>query len=466
MQEAGGALSVGGQILVPEAVSGVSGIPDGNYYVIGGVDSAASLHFSYQPAANASGTVGYTAYVRGQETGAANMTTTPVHGSFEVLPVNDGVNIAAPAAAGDEDQPIPLSIGVQQIDASEEISSIVLKVPEEYEGFLVKIGQNADGTGATLASNLGDGSWGLGDAVPAYVALVPPPNWSGKIEGIEVSVWSGEPGLEPTETKARLDVEVQGVADGITLQPTLSFGNAGEIVPLNLNSVMPDQDGSELATITVQGLGEYAAFYTHGQLFATTYDAASDTYTLSGLSAEQVEGLGAIQSAGDYHLTVTGRTTDGSDQSVLSSVNLDVDVFGVLATTGDDTLLYDGGALDGLTGTDTVLLRYGENLDFSNGIQLANIERIDLTTTGNHTVESLSLNDVLDVTGGGKELTILGDSGDSVSLKNGADANDQWAKTGSETTTEGTFDVYTNAYDATVRVLIEQHIQQHIDDGN
>jgi hypothetical protein len=319
----------------------------------------------------------------------------------------------------------------------------------------------ADADHAALASNLGNGSWGLG-AAPGYVALVPPPNWSGELD-LKVSVWSGEAVLDPIQNTANLHVEVAGVADGITFHPTLSFGSAGQIVPLNLNSAMPDQDGSETATITVQGLGEHAAFYAHGQLFAATYDAGSDTYTLSGLSAEQVEGLGVIQSAGDYHLTVTGRTTDGGDQSVLASVNLDVDVFDVLATTGNDTLLYDGSALDGLTGADTVRLRYGEDLDFSNGANLANIERIDLTTTGNHKVESLSLDDVLDVTGGGKELTILGDAGDSVSLKNGANANDQWAKTGTETTADGIFDVYTNAYDATVRVLIEQHVQQRID---
>ncbi|MDR2112472.1 MAG: hypothetical protein LBQ62_05140, partial [Candidatus Accumulibacter sp.] len=94
-----------------------------------------------------------------------------------------------------------------------------------------------------------------------------------------------------------------------------------------------------------------------------------------------------------------------------------------------------------------------------------NIERIDLLDNGQkHRVDNLSLQDVIDITGNDNILTILGGSGDSVSLKDGAGA--EWTRSGTEVgtgvDTGHVFDVYTNAYDSTVKVLIEQQIDQNI----
>ena len=126
-------------------------------------------------------------------------------------------------------------------------------------------------------------------------------------------------------------------------------------------------------------------------------------------------------------------------------------------------LLYDGKPLDGLGGTDTVQLRLGEDLDFSGIVNLSNIERLDLMPSNqSHSVSNLSLQDVLDITGSGKTLTILGDAGDSVGLKDGT-GTDQWVQSGSQTVGGHTFDIYTNATDAAVKVLIEQQVQRHID---
>jgi len=80
----------------------------------------------------------------------------------------------------------------------------------------------------------------------------------------------------------------------------------------------------------------------------------------------------------------------------------------------------------------------------------------------NHSLSNLMLQDVLDMAGTGKTLTILGDAGDTVGLKNGAGA-DQWAQNGTETVGAQVFDVYTNTADAAVKVLIEQSIQRNID---
>jgi hypothetical protein len=73
----------------------------------------------------------------------------------------------------------------------------------------------------------------------------------------------------------------------------------------------------------------------------------------------------------------------------------------------------------------------------------------------------LSVQDVLDMTDSGKSLTILGDSGDSVSLK--STVGGTWSSGGSQTVGGHDFDVYLNTQDPAVRVLIEQQIIKSID---
>jgi hypothetical protein len=82
--------------------------------------------------------------------------------------------------------------------------------------------------------------------------------------------------------------------------------------------------------------------------------------------------------------------------------------------------------------------------------------------TAPSTVNGLETLTVTSLPGTGKTLTILGDAGDTVGLKNGAGA-DQWAQNGTETVGAQVFDVYTNTADAAVKVLIEQSIQRNID---
>ena len=132
----------------------------------------------------------------------------------------------------------------------------------------------------------------------------------------------------------------------------------------------------------------------------------------------------------------------------------------------NNTLLYGGSALNGLAGVDTIELRLGEDIDFATAVKPTNIERIDLMPGGqDHSLNHLTLQDVLDMTGSSKTLTILGDNGDAVGLKNGVASDDQWVKD-LATVTDGThvFDVYTNAHDTAVKILIDQQItQRHID---
>ena len=464
MEASGGVLRFNGNPVSATAVSGVPGIADGTYFVLNGVSNGATLNLTYEPVANASGTVGYTAYVQNQETGAANVVTSSTSGNFDIHKVNDGVVLTAHNVVnGLEDQAVPLAISATLVDAGERVQSITLShVPD---GFQVYYGNGAPGTAAI---NMGGGVWSIpasAGSVPAYIALLPPPNWSGVVSGITAEVWSGETGLDQTVNSANFDVTFNGVADGILISPTLSFGNEGQIAPFNLNSAMPDMDGSETAIITVKGLGNFAAFYAGGSLLSASYDGGSDTYTLSGLTPAQVSGLGVIQKDGAFDLTITAQTMDspGGDLSAVVTANLHLDINPVVATTGDDRLLYDGGALNGLTGVDTIEFRLGENLDFSaSPVKPTNIERFDLMPAGqNHSLGHLSVQDVLDMTGSGKSLTVLGDNGDSVSLKNTVGGT--WSAGASQTVDGHHFDVYLNTQDPAVRVLIEQQINKSID---
>ena len=463
MEASGGVLRFNGNPVTATTVSGVSGIADGTYFVLNGVSNGSTLNLTYQPAANASGTVGYTAFVQNQETGAANVVTSSTSGSFDINKVNDGVTLSAGNVTGAEDQAVQLAISAALIDSGERIQSVTLShVPD---GFQVYYGNGAPGTAAI---NMGGGVWSIpasAGAVPAYISLVPPPNWSGTVSGVTAEVWSGETGLDQTVNLANFDVTFNGVADGILISPTLSFGNEGQVVLLNLNSAMPDMDGSETAIITVKGLGSFAAFYAGSSLLSASYNSGSDTYTLSGLTPAQVSGLGVIQKDGSFDLVITAQTADspGGNLSAVVSASMHVDINPVAETTGDDRLLYDGSALNGLAGVDTIEFRLGENLDFSaSPVKPSNIERFDLMPAGqNHSLGHLSVQDVLDMTGSGKSLTILGDSGDSVSLK--GTVGGTWSAGGSQTVDGHNFDVYLNTQDPAVRVLIEQQIVKSID---
>ncbi len=466
----GGVLSDAGGALTSSPVSGIAGIPDGDYYVIDGVAVGDTLSLTYTPAAHASGPVALTAYVQSQEDGAANIVASSGADSFTVLPANSGYDVSAADVSGIEDSAIVLNIsgsGLIDTDGSESVVAAVLKhVPN---GFLVYFG--ADAGSAVLATNSGsDGSgnniWAIPTVggLPAYIAVLPPPNWSGSVTGLEFTVLTQETGLPPHESSSSFDLTVASIADGITLTPTLSFGGEGNPIPLNLNASMVDADGSETVNLTLQGLGEFAAFFASGSPLAASYDSGTDTYTLSGIGSGDINNLAFIQAARSGTLNITASTSDGSDTSVPVSASMAFTINDVPATTGANTLLYDGNPLNGLGGVDVVQFRLGEDIDFAAGpVPLSNIETLDLMPAGqDHSVSNLSLADVLNLTDGNHILSILGDAGDSVSLKNGVVAEDAWSKTSSVNDGGHNFDVYTNALDPSVTVRIEQAINANI----
>ena len=455
-----------GNVLTLTNVSGVAGIADGDYYVIENVDYGDTLTFSFQPAQDRSGSVDVDVYVKNIE--SENWTPYDTQElvshqtvSFTVNPVVDGFGNASISATGDEDTLIRLDLSqLQDPDSSERLTSLTLdKIPN---GFTVYYGD--DEASAQIAQNIGVNGqmsmemlygqpemvdynlWNIplqNGELPAYIAIKAPENWSGTIPDVTFSA-SGEGATQDIP----FDVVVTPVVDSMTIEPTKTFGNEGEDIALKLNANVQDLDGSETVTLTLQGLGEGAAFKADGVGITASYDAGSDTYTLEHIAALDVNKLTVVQSAIQGTVTVTAKTVE-SDRSASAEVtgSFDINIHDSLPSNGDDILLYDGSsAIDGLDGEDTVVIKADVvSVDFS---QLANIETIDLGA-GDHNLGTLTLNDVVNMTDADNDLSIVGDNGDSVTLSGnwqaGANSN-------------GLVE-YTNSDDPTVLLKVDEDIQ-------
>ena len=460
----GGTLYHNGSPVSVQSITGVPGVPDGDYYVIDPVEFTDTVQFTYEPEGNAAGSVGVTAYLRTQEESASNILTNTATASFDINPVNDGYDAEIASASGDEDTMIEIELdgtGLRDTDGSEEIvSAFIENVPD---GFLVFTGSSQ--ATAVLAINVGDdgtgnNTWSIpldpDGSLPDYIAVRPPENYSGTVQDCVLMVYSGEQDLEPTVDMVTFDLEVEPVADPVDPNlfiPTTSFGVEGEAIPINLNKAMEDQDGSETLTLTFQGIGAGAAFFdSAGNLIDAAYDAGTDTYTLTGVPGYDpaeiydVNHLTLVQSALTGTVTVTAYTVDGSDDSSDEAVTktFTLDISQIEPTGGDDTLFYDGDSgrtYDGFGGEDMITLQLNQDLDFNADTStLANIEIIDLDQNGDHQLLHLSETDVLQSTDENNVLTVLGDAGDSVQLAG------SWASS-----VDGGFTVYTSG-DAVLRV--------------
>ncbi len=458
-----GVLSLGGNVITTTSVSGVSGITDGDYYVIDNVSPNDTLNFSFTPASNRSGTVTVDTYVKNIEqedwnpfdtTEMTSHSTT----SFDVVAVEDGYTFDTTThpSNGNEDTMVQVSAIVSDPDSSELLTSVSLdKIPN---GFLVYYG--ADEGSAEMAQNIGTNGtmtmqmdYGVDETVnynlwnipltngelPAYIGIKAPQNWSGVIHAVELHAVdnSGDVNTNP------FDITFNPVVDDITINPTQTFGDAGEEIALKLNANAVDLDGSETVTLTLNGLGTGASFATGGIHTDATYDSGADTYTIENIDARHVNDVTFTQSSMSGTVNVTAQMFEHgvAQGSAIQSSSFDVKVNPVVPTSGDDRILYDGNDIDALGGNDTIMLKPDVTLDFS---KLHNIEAIDLTPNGDHTINNLTLNDVLHITDDNNTLTIQGDAGDSVATvdKTG------WSETSHSDSGVVTTHVYSNGTDS------------------
>ncbi|MDJ1009592.1 MAG: DUF5801 repeats-in-toxin domain-containing protein, partial [Paracoccaceae bacterium] len=263
-------------VLTP--VSGVAGLPDGDYYVIPDTDFGDTVDVIYTPPETIAGDITVTAAIVNQETGADPITDIET----QVLPIavgNEGATLTSAPTTGSEAADLTnasliqlagLSATLNDDDGSEDFEAILLtNVPE---GFVVYIGN--DQASAVPADNAGgDGTtntWvlsGPGEPLPDYVAILPPQNFSGTVTGMNLTAVTGETSLDETRTDeiAVGDVTITPVANGAEVAASTTFGTSGRITPVNLNVALVDNvdastsipdENQETATVVLTGLGE------------------------------------------------------------------------------------------------------------------------------------------------------------------------------------------------------------------
>lgn len=279
---------------------------------------------------------------------------------------------------------------------------------------------------------------------------MPPAYWSGTLDDLVLYVVSGESGQEPTPWPVEFDLEIAPKADGIDLNPTLSFGKAGDIIALNLNAAMQDpvaagtSDGhSERTTLQLSGFpdGEKVVFYVNGvELDADRVSFAGGTHTITGLTQVELDGLGflhlgtgGVKTVGitawtNEVNTATGAIEGAASEAKVTSVTINVS--DKLTTNGNDHLLWTGSPIDGRDGTDTIQLRYGESVSGSDlADKLDNIEIIDLRVQGANSITGLTADHVAAITGGGNNLQIHAGVGDRIVLVGFAGAGGTYTAT-------------------------------------
>lgn len=464
-----GVLKQGVTSLSTESITGIMGVPDGAYYVINGVDYNSILNLTYTPASNASGSVALHVYVNSQESNAANVMTSDVSESFTVTPVSDGVNTGVSiTASGNEDTQIPLVLSttlLADLDGSERIYSATLSnIPDGYlvyvDSTTLAINAGSDGTGHNIWSiPLSSG------ALPS-ISILPPPNVSGTISGIRLTLYSGESASSAIAQYEDFNLVIHPISDAVTIYPTQTFGSQYTTgVTLNLNASARDLDGSETATIVlVAALGSStlsadAWFMIGSNTVEAEYSAG--TWTLRDVSAVdlgnimiyhptytgtvdvsvQMQDGTAVASAADsgsFAMTVSSTTTIDTtvlgvhdDRVVASSANETISTGDgndtINAISGNDTInagagddiitvnIASGDVINGGSGMDTLLFSNTGSINLSGIATITNIEKIDLSGNGNQTLTGLSMDQIFNMSDSSTQsrtLTLDGDSGD------------------------------------------------------
>jgi hypothetical protein len=199
-------------------------------------------------------------------------------------------------------------------------------------------------------------------------------------------------------------------------------------------TVIAQDTSQETTTLQLTGLGDHASFYIgttqiHGTSgsHSVSYDAGTDTWTIIGLTQNDLDGLGFKQAraamtdqdtgATGVQIGVKAWTVDGTSVSDSVDTTITTRISPQLSTSSNDTLIWTGNSINGLGGNDTIQLRFGEDLDGSAlRTNLKNIEVLDLSIGGANSITNLTAKDVLDMTDSRNTLRINGTAEDEVTL--------------------------------------------------
>lgn len=432
------------------APTGAPVLGSGQYYqvAVSDLDKLVFVPDSTQPFQI--GQLDVTVWAEHTENLSSNTVVSSGNGSLTIQQSNNGYKAEISAIgtevqlSGDTTAAVQLDFGAGSgvIDPAESVSSaFITGLPS---GFTVYIG--ADAASAQQANNAGEQTWSIpvtGGVLPAYIAILPPANWSGSLDNLKLTVLSGHTTLAPTPTEFDVSFAVTPVANGIELNPTLSFGDAGQKISLNLNASMKDPSiasgalgdaHTERTELTLSGFpdGEKVMFYVDGSAGGGNLDGrvakdGSGKYVISGLTQAELDSLKFVHgvTSGKQEINISAHTyeidTSGNQvgaNSTVSTGKMDINISPAIATSGSDLFLWAGQAINGLGGEDTVQLRFGDDLGSTDFGKLKNIEVIDMQgqSSGANSITSLTVADVFNMTDGNNLLKVLGDAEDTISL--------------------------------------------------
>ena len=403
------------------------------------------------------------------DTGAAKTVSGDV--AFDVNPVADGLASSGDVKmVGDEDTFIELTDSsgnsfntLSSDDPTEEVTSLMLSgVPV---GYLVYVG--ADGS-QVLADNLGvdasgNNSWAIdaSGSIPQIwlkapedvggVTSTPTAGWD-LLDSIKLVTGVDDMGTIIFSTQD-VQLQINAVADDLqSVNAEDIKGVEGEDIDFIFNALVKDTDGSESLKVTLQGLGNYAVFKLSGvelDSSVVSYDAGNDIYTIDSLAVDynSIKQLSVMQNdfSGDVTVGLSTVEKSNADTSAVTSDTFTMTITQQPHSAADDILLFDLKGTEGGSGDDTLLFGTDWNntgIDFTalDDTLTKNVERLDLTEHGDHTI-TLNSTDVEAMTDARDALTIESDTGDTINIQNKGD--NVWAQ-------EGATNVYEDVNGATL----------------
>ena len=439
----------------------------------------------YTPAENRDGKVTFEVSVENKEGNSIELTSTTSK-SINITPVVDMLlNGETVTATGKEDEAkilgsklanaVELIIANQAVkDNSESFGNIVLDdVPNGFTVWYIDSSNNlvmainvgkVSETTFNLTPHKNDDSgvthtnkWLIpnsGNEMPK-VYINAPENWAGAFDfGAKFTVTEENESVVKIFEVITVDGNITPVADGVTIDPTLTFGDAFSWVDLKLNANMLDTDGSEVMGLEITGLGENSQFRFSDGTMITDATYANEKWTVKGIPYDQINNIQFTNDKSNSKVEVKAWTEELTPKG---DPILDENNAPIIGEAEDDK---GEGEFD-LVLEDVIgelVLDKGVNIDFSlldDTESLKGITTIDMSAEGENKILNLTAEDVLDITDGLGEIIIKGDKEDTVTFTN----NDGWTETAGSGTNP---DVYTNSGDPFVQVKVEQAVTDQI----
>ena len=302
------------------SITGATDLGNGRYEV----DPAHTDQVQFVPPANAHGDFSFTVETVVEETDGSQATFTRGVG-VHIDAAVDSATLTAEDATGFEDSAVSLNLSAALIDTdgSEVIAVTISNVPDDA---LFSAG-----------SNNGDGSWTFTPAELNNLKFTAPPDTSGQF-AMTLNAYTLETSTGQTVTTSQgFTVDVQGVADAVPVDGQDTTGLEDTAIPVELDYILADTDGSESVTAILTGIPEGS------QLSAGTLQA-DGSWAVSGDALDTLHITPPQHFSGDIniHAEIVTTETDGDtasrgiDVTVTVEAVADAPVLTVQDAAGDE----------------------------------------------------------------------------------------------------------------------------------